>query len=199
MLYEPQINPVLLCDSTNVLRPPSTATSSQPVAPPSRPPLGLMVSKAQKTREEFSTKHLEHLLHAVIDVNPYMAPCSKVGDQWKAVAKMVQDKGLCWNQEAETLKNKVTSLLAWVELTHILYSMIVQELTDMPLEGGNKTSPHSPLGRELGHDPLAFASLSGKLDAIQHLKREVKETCDEERDQTKEVCKYSSRHSIYIL
>jgi hypothetical protein len=56
----------------------------------------------------------------------------------------------------------------------------------MPQKGGG-TSPHSPLGRELGCDPLAFASLSGKLDAIQHLKREAKKTRDEEREQTKEV------------
>jgi hypothetical protein len=116
--YEPQIDPVLLCDSTNASRPPS----AQPVALPSGPPLGSTRSKARKPREEFSTKDLEHLLRAVIDVNPYMAPRNKVGERWKAVATMVQADGLCLNRDAETLKNKVTSLLGWVQVSrHVIF------------------------------------------------------------------------------
>ena len=111
------IDPVLLATDIDVPAPPvihGSATSldedeaSQPI-------------KMRKSREEFTSRDLEQLLGAVIDINPFMAPRSKIGDRWKEVAIIVQAKGSCQNREPETLKNKVSSLLAWVEVCdHIL-------------------------------------------------------------------------------
>ena len=72
--------------------------------------------KMHKSCKAFTSHDLEQLLGAVIDINLIMVPCSKIGDQWKEVAMIVQAKGSCQNQEPETLKNKVSSLLAWVEV-----------------------------------------------------------------------------------
>ncbi|KAF8523229.1 hypothetical protein JB92DRAFT_3094086 [Gautieria morchelliformis] len=109
------IDPVLLGNTTNASRPPSTAMSAPPVAPPLRSTLESTDSMAWKVREEFSLKDLEQLLRAVIDINPYMAPRNKIGEQWKQVARLVQDQGHCLNRDVDTLKNKLGSMLAWVE------------------------------------------------------------------------------------
>ena len=109
--------------------------------------------KMRKSQEEFTSHDLEQLLGAVIDINPFMAPRSKIGDRWKEVAIIVQAKGSCQNREPETLKNKVSSLLAWVEVCdHIL-----------------SRSPHTDnyifregRGKRLGH-PLAGSSTAIQL------------------------------------
>ena len=83
--------------------------------------------KMCKSREEFTLRALEQLLGAVIDINLFMVLRSKIGNRWKEVAMIVQAKGSCQNQEPETLKNKVSSLLAWVEvLTRVghMFSLI---------------------------------------------------------------------------
>ncbi|KAF8526787.1 hypothetical protein JB92DRAFT_3224854 [Gautieria morchelliformis] len=77
-------------------------------------------------------------------------------------------KGFCQNQEPDTLKNKVSSLLAW-------------------LEWGKQKKARSPLGRELDGDPAGFTALSGKLDVIQHLKLQAKETRKDKREHAKEA------------
>jgi hypothetical protein len=78
--------------------------------------LGSQPKSSRKAREEFSLRDLDQLLRAVIEVNPYMAPRAKIGEHWKEVARRVQENGSCLNREADTLKNKVASLLAWVEV-----------------------------------------------------------------------------------
>ncbi|KAF8529959.1 hypothetical protein JB92DRAFT_2858958 [Gautieria morchelliformis] len=45
-----------------------------------------------------------------------MAPWAKLGEHWKEVARHVQESRSCLNREPDTLKNKVASLLAWVEV-----------------------------------------------------------------------------------
>ncbi|KAF8499296.1 hypothetical protein JB92DRAFT_3125023 [Gautieria morchelliformis] len=114
LLADAVIDPVLLKDTANQSRPSSTLTSAHPSTPPSsdEPPL---VPKARKTREEFTTRDLDHLLAAMLAVNLYMAPCMKIGEKWREVATLVQEKGFCQNWEADTLKNKVSSMLTWVE------------------------------------------------------------------------------------
>ncbi|KAF8492260.1 hypothetical protein JB92DRAFT_2835457 [Gautieria morchelliformis] len=155
------IDPMLLKDTANQSRPSSTPTSAHPSTPPSsnEPPL---VPKARKMREEFTTRDLDHLLAAMLAVNLYMAPHIKI------VAMLVQEKGFCQNREVDTLKNKVSSMLTWVE-------------------GGKKNSARSPLGRVLEQDPVTFAGLCGKLDAVQHLKIQAKDTLEEQKEHTKEV------------
>ncbi|KAF8530828.1 hypothetical protein JB92DRAFT_3092610 [Gautieria morchelliformis] len=151
------IDPMLLGNTTNVSRPPSTAVSAPPVAPPLRSTVESMDSTAWKGHEEFSLKDLEPAC------GHRHQPVHGAAQQ----DRLVQDQGHCLNRDVDTLKNKVGSMLAWVE-------------------GGKKTSVHSPLGRELGRDSLVFASLSGKLDVIQHLKQMAKDTREEEREKAKE-------------
>ncbi|KAF8472427.1 hypothetical protein JB92DRAFT_3134893 [Gautieria morchelliformis] len=82
------IDPMLLGNTTNVSRPPSTAVSAPPVAPPLRSTLESTDSTARKGCEEFSLKDLEQLLRAVIDINPYMAPHNKISEWWKQVERL---------------------------------------------------------------------------------------------------------------
>ncbi|KAF8532061.1 hypothetical protein JB92DRAFT_3104463 [Gautieria morchelliformis] len=152
-------DPVLLKDTANQSQPSSTPTLAHPSTPPSsnEPPLA---PKAHKMHEEFTTCDLNHLLAAVLAVNPYVVPRMKIGEKWREVATLVQEKGFCQNREADTLKNKVSSMLTWVE---------------------------SPLGRVLEKDPVTFAGLYGKLDAVQHLKIQAKDTLEEQKEHTKEL------------
>jgi hypothetical protein len=76
-------------------------------------------------REEFSLADLDQLLRAVIDKNPYMAPRSQIGEKWKAVTEHVQDAGFCLGRDVATLKNKVTNLLAWAEVSPLTLSIIL--------------------------------------------------------------------------
>jgi hypothetical protein len=48
-------------------------------------------------------------------------------------------------------------------------------------------SVQSPLGREAEKDPMWIASISGKLDAIAHLKHSAKETKESEQGKVKQV------------
>ncbi|KAF8532163.1 hypothetical protein JB92DRAFT_3104256 [Gautieria morchelliformis] len=125
--------------------------------------------KMHKSREEFTSRVLEHLLGAVININLFMVSCSKIGDRWKEVTMIVQARGFFQNREPETLKNKVSSLLAWVK------------------DGGKKKKAQSPLGKELDSDLSSFAALSGKLDAIQHLKIQAKDMHEDQKAHAKEV------------
>ncbi|KAF8469351.1 hypothetical protein JB92DRAFT_2838476 [Gautieria morchelliformis] len=53
--------------------------------------------------------------------------------------------------------------------------------------GGKQKKAWSPLGRELDGDPEGFTALSGKLDAVQHLKLQAKETRKDQREHVKEA------------
>ncbi|KAF8479965.1 hypothetical protein JB92DRAFT_3041943 [Gautieria morchelliformis] len=171
---EERLGPALFSNSTNAPHPPAVAPSlvTSVTAPPSTPDessnnrldtsskgLGSQPISSRKAREAFSLHDLDQLLRAVIEVNPYMAP---------QVARRVQESGCCLNRESDTLKNQVESLLTWVE-------------------GGEKKTPRSALGKEWERDPALFASLSGKLDAMQHLKLEAKGTKEEQKEREKQV------------
>jgi hypothetical protein len=82
--------------------------------------LPLKGKTARKARADFSAKDIEHLLHAMIEVDPFMAARSKVGARWKEIATRVQSEGFYSEREPDTLKNKVLSLLAWVEVSGCL-------------------------------------------------------------------------------
>src|SRR5882724_3831531 len=82
------------------------------------------VSK-HKICEEFSANDINQLLHAIISVNPYLAPCSQITDKWKEVTKIVQAEGACIGHDHETLKNKVKSLLTWVQVCRIFIFIFI--------------------------------------------------------------------------
>jgi hypothetical protein len=74
----------------------------------------------RKARADFLAKDIEHFLRAVIEIDPFMAAHSKVRARWKEIATRVQSEGFCSEREPDTLKNKVLSLLAWVEVSGCL-------------------------------------------------------------------------------
>ncbi|KAF8532578.1 hypothetical protein JB92DRAFT_3103679 [Gautieria morchelliformis] len=114
------------------------------------------------------------LLGILIHINPFIALQSKSGESWKEVMMMVQGKGFCQNWEPEMLKNKVSSLLERVKVhNHFLW--------------GKKKRAPLLCGREFNSDPPGFAVLSGKLDAIQHLKLQVKEIREDQKEHAKET------------
>ena len=71
-------------------------------------------------RKDFSKIKIEKLLQAVININPYMAPWRQVMTYWKAVSQELHDNDTCLDHTHEVLKNKVTQLLAWVEVWILL-------------------------------------------------------------------------------
>ncbi|KAF8481376.1 hypothetical protein JB92DRAFT_3132903 [Gautieria morchelliformis] len=127
---EERLGPALFSNFTNTPHPLAVALSlvTSVAAPPSTPDkssnagldtsskgLGSQPISSRNAREAFSLPDLDQLLCAVIEINPYMAPCAKLGEHWKEVARRMQENGCCLNCESDTLKNKVASLLAWVE------------------------------------------------------------------------------------
>src|SRR5882724_2216478 len=102
---------------------PATPAPSVHIQPPSDPSLKPVphVSK-HKICKEFSGNDIKQLLCVVI-VNPYLAPCSQITDKWKEVTKFVQAEGACIGHNHETLKNKVKSLLTWVQV-HLIFIFI---------------------------------------------------------------------------
>ncbi|KAF8517097.1 hypothetical protein JB92DRAFT_2907187 [Gautieria morchelliformis] len=160
---EERLSPALFSNSTN-----ATPDESSNTGLDASGVLGSQPISSRKARDAFSLHDLNQLLHVVIEVNPYMAQWAKLGEHWKEVARRVQESGSSLNREPDTLKNKVASLLTWVE-------------------GGKKKTPRSALGKEWERDPALFASLSGKLDAVQHLKLEAKGTREEQKEHEKQV------------
>ncbi|KAF8490272.1 hypothetical protein JB92DRAFT_3128983 [Gautieria morchelliformis] len=53
--------------------------------------------------------------------------------------------------------------------------------------GGEKKKAWSPLGKELDSDLAGFAALSGKLDAIQHVKIQAKDMCEGQKAHAKKA------------
>lgn len=108
--------PLSIPPSTFYENPPTTGSLHSPITSVTTPPAQTAQTRC-KGHTEFSLKDLDHLLSAVMQINPFMAPHKKIGEKWKEVAKQVQGEGFCLNREPETLKNKVGSLLAWVEVS----------------------------------------------------------------------------------
>ncbi|KAF8579267.1 hypothetical protein K439DRAFT_1620693 [Ramaria rubella] len=156
-LFNPSGKPnSTITEMTNRSNIPSNA-ATKAASPPASQPVKAKAKAAQKPHEEFSTHDLNQLLHAVIEVDPYMAPHNKVGERWKEIMKRVQDAGYCLGRDHETLKNKVASLLTWVE-------------------GGKPRKAQAPLGRDAEENEVLAVSLSGKLDSVAAKKLQVKET-----------------------
>jgi hypothetical protein len=62
------------------------------------------------------------------------------------------------------------------------------------IQGGKKITSRSALARDAVHNPAAFASLSGRIDAIAHMRREAKHLLDSEREVAKAVCDATHSH-----
>jgi len=83
----------------------------------------LHVSK-HKICEEFSANDIDQLLHAIISANPYLAPVPRSPTNGRRLQKIVQAEGMYW-ADHETLKNKVKSLLTWVQVCLIFIFIFI--------------------------------------------------------------------------
>src|SRR5882724_2419945 len=120
------MDPSLMAESPPVGQsaPATPAAPSKDIVAPSVPCLKPVpcVSK-HKIHEEFSANDIDQLLHAVISVNPYLVPHYQITDKWKEVTKIIQAEGACIGCNDETLKNKIKSLLTWVQV-HLIFIFI---------------------------------------------------------------------------
>ena len=55
------------------------------------------------------------------------------------------------------------------------------------MQGGKKANIQSPFGQFADNDPVWFASISGKLDAVVALHKEAAEIKDSDQEKTKAV------------
>src|SRR5882672_4406004 len=85
LFTSPQINPSLMTASLPVRKSASVtpAAPSVDIQPPSNPSSKPVPHVSNcKICEGFSGNDTDQLLHAVISVNPYLAPCSQITDKW---------------------------------------------------------------------------------------------------------------------
>ncbi|KAF8587256.1 hypothetical protein K439DRAFT_1614380 [Ramaria rubella] len=123
---------------------------------------------ATQACEDFPIQDLDQLLHMVIQVTPYLVAHKRVGEKWWEVVWVVQKAGFCKGRDADTLKNKVTSLLQWVE-------------------NSSQLSSCTTLGHEAANDPVTFASPSGHLDKVVSMCHEVKDLSGVQREEKKKT------------
>src|SRR5882672_7524131 len=135
-IIDTQIDPSLMAALPQVGKysPATPAAPSMDIQPPSNPSLKPVphVSKC-KICKEFSGNDIDQLLHAVISVNPYLAPHSQIMDKWKEVTKIIQAEGACIGCDHETLNNKAKSVLTWVQVCitffiHLFYSRLANNV-----------------------------------------------------------------------
>ncbi|KAF8586477.1 hypothetical protein K439DRAFT_1615161 [Ramaria rubella] len=156
------IPPATCSDSSESLAgsTPSTVPSAIPPVPTTKSKNAKMGTQAC---EDFPIQDLDQLLCVVIQVNPYLAAHKWVGEKWREVMRVVQEGGFCQGRDADTLKNKVVSLLQWVE-------------------NSSQVLSRTALRHEAASDPATFASLSGHLDKVASMRREAKDLSDNQRE-----------------
>ncbi|KAF8526620.1 hypothetical protein BU17DRAFT_82776 [Hysterangium stoloniferum] len=114
-----------------------------------------------KPREEFLTNDLKALLSAVLNVNPWMSRHGESKDKWEEVSVLVKQANACEGHSADTLKNKVYSLLKAVET-----------------QGASTRN-------SLTRDANLFTAISGCLDSVAALKKLVEETRESDCEKVK--------------
>ena len=72
---------------------------------------------SRKTREEFSTGDIQKLLSAVLEVNPYLCSRNEAQKKWGEVKDKLLTANACIGRDWQTLRNKVSGLLKWVEVS----------------------------------------------------------------------------------
>ncbi|KAF8519647.1 hypothetical protein BU17DRAFT_89814 [Hysterangium stoloniferum] len=118
-------------------------------------------TQRRKPREEFSTNDLKALLSAVLNVNPWMCMHGESKDKWQEVSVWAKQANACEGHSADTLKNKVYSLLKAVETR------------------GDST------WNSLTCDANLFTAISGHLDSVAALKKLVEETRESDHEKVK--------------
>ena len=103
--------------------------------------------------------------------------------------QIVQAEGSCIGHDYETLKNKVKSLLTWVQMhlaffIHLFYGRLANNVWQ---GSTNKKSAWSPMAHEAEKDLAFFASILGKLDMIEHLQCDAQDVKEAHKVELKEV------------
>ncbi|KAF8591029.1 hypothetical protein K439DRAFT_1611665 [Ramaria rubella] len=148
--------PLATCSDSSESLPGSTPSGALSAIPPALTTKTKNGKTETRAHEDSPIQDLDQLLHAVIQVNPYLAAHKQVGKKWQEVTWVVQEGGFCKGRDANMLKNKVASLLQWVE-------------------NGSQVSSCMALGCEAASDPAMFVSLSGCLDKVAPMHHEEKD------------------------
>ncbi|KAF8502510.1 hypothetical protein BU17DRAFT_71892 [Hysterangium stoloniferum] len=107
------------------------------------------------------TNDLKALLSAVLNVNPWMCTHGESKDKWQEVSVLVKQANACEGRSADTLKNKVYSLLKAVETRGV------------------------STWNSLARDADLFTAISGRLDSVAALKKLAEETRESDCEKVK--------------
>lgn len=102
--------------STVTHNPNQSDVSTDPIPPVSVSKSPKKKTRSRKVREEFSHNDLKALLNAVLEVNPWVCAYGETNKKWDEVKVKVDESGACAGRSADTLKQKVLSVLKAVEV-----------------------------------------------------------------------------------
>ena len=105
------------------------STNISIATPPATPTTQTAHSKGR--RSKFSPAELEELARVVYSINPYGAKHGDKKSQWEEVAKKLKDKGMFSASSVDTIRNKMTALLAYFEVS-LLFTRFNRELKPLP-------------------------------------------------------------------
>ncbi|KAF8514230.1 hypothetical protein BU17DRAFT_94718 [Hysterangium stoloniferum] len=136
-------------------------SSSMVNAPQLVTPVRSSPHHCQVTSVTLSPRVFEALLSAVLNVNPWMCARGESKDKWQEVSVLVKQANACEGRSADTLKNKVYSLLKAVETRGV--------------------STRNSLARDAG----LFTAISGRLYSVAALKNLAEETRESDHEKVK--------------
>ena len=105
------------------------STNISVATPPTTPTTQMAHSKGRHSK--FSPAELEELTCVVYSINPYGAKHGDKKSQWEEVAKKLKDKGMFLASSVDTIRNKMTALLAYFEVS-LLFTPLNRELKPLP-------------------------------------------------------------------
>lgn len=107
--------------STVTNQPCQSDISTDPIAPVSVSKSPKKKTRSRKVREEFSHNDLKALLNAVLEVNPWLCAYGETNKKWDEVKEKVDESGACVGRSADTLKQKVITILKSVEVIYLFF------------------------------------------------------------------------------
>lgn len=85
------------------------------------PPTTPAEKKGGRRRVKFPPAALEQLARVVYSINPYGAPHGKKAEAWEQVATEVKEYGYFKNSSMDTIRNKMSAMLAYFEVSSYVY------------------------------------------------------------------------------
>lgn len=156
-----------------IIAPSIVPSAVTPPATPVKPPV-TPAKKGRGSRSRFSPAELEELARTVYNINPHGAKHGDKKVQWLKVEKMLKDKKMFLSSSVETIKNKMSALLAWHEvwpcmvvfdcmLMSVHLSRILIQVLGRKLLVRCQVAPLSPLGLFLTRSPKIRLSLLHRM------------------------------------